>query len=62
MVVDGQHQIYSDVKILNERGVMTRLVTVERRILTGSLHTVPEVHRLFTRHKLEWMSWVSWYL
>lgn len=35
---------------------MTRLVTVERRILTGSLHTVPEVHRLFTRHKLEWMA------
>ena len=29
---------------------------VERRVLKGSLHTVPEVQNLFTCHKLEWMA------
>lgn len=54
--VDGQYQVYRDVKVLNDKGVMTRLVTVERKVLTGSLHTVPNVHGLFTHHRLEWMA------
>lgn len=35
---------------------MKWLVTVELRVLTGSLDTVPEVHELFNLHKFEWMS------
>lgn len=54
--VDGQYLVYRDTKVLNEKGMMTRLVTVEQRLLTGSLHTVPDVHRLFTHHKLDWMA------
>lgn len=40
--------------MLNNKMVMTRLVTIERRVLAGSLFTVPAVHRLFTHHKFEW--------
>ena len=36
--------------------VITQLVTVEQRVLTGSLHTVPNVHRFYTVHQLEWMA------
>ena len=50
--VNGLYQIYGDAKMLNKNMVMTRLVTVERQVLTGSLHTVPEVHSFFTRHRL----------
>ena len=32
---------------------MTRTLTVERRFLTGSLPTLPVVHDLLTRHRLE---------
>uniref|UniRef100_M1DWG7 Integrase core domain containing protein n=1 Tax=Solanum tuberosum TaxID=4113 RepID=M1DWG7_SOLTU len=35
---------------------MARLITEEHRVLTRSLHTVPEIHRLFQRHKCEWMA------
>ena len=35
---------------------MTRLKTVEWRVLTGSLYTVHAVHDLFTRHRLELMA------
>ena len=35
---------------------MIRILTIERRVLTWSLHTVPNVHDLFTRHQLEWMA------
>ncbi|KAG5594533.1 hypothetical protein H5410_035765 [Solanum commersonii] len=28
----------------------------ERRVLTGSLHTVPNIHRLFKLHKYDWMA------
>ena len=41
--------------MLNYKMVMTRFLTVERSVLTGSLHTIPEVHILFTCHRLEWM-------
>ena len=36
--------------------VITRLVIVERRVLKGSLHTIPDVHNLFTFHRLELMA------
>ncbi|KAG5596525.1 hypothetical protein H5410_037757, partial [Solanum commersonii] len=41
--VEGQWQIYRDAKM-------------ERRVLTGSLHTVPDIHRLFNLHKCDWMA------
>ena len=52
--VDGQYQVYSDAKFLNDKGVMTRTLTLERRVLTGSLPSMPEIHNIFTRHRLEW--------
>ena len=52
--VDGQFQVYSDGMFLTDKGVMTRTLTLERRVLTGSLPTMPEIHNLFTRHRLEW--------
>lgn len=55
MVPDGQYQVYRDAKVLNYKGVMTKSFTVERRVLIGSQNAVPEVHGLFTRHRLEWM-------
>ena len=33
---------------------MTQTLTLERRFLTGSLPTMPEIHNLFTRYRLEW--------
>ena len=47
--VDGQYQVYSDAKFLNDKGVMTQTLTLERQVLTGSLPTMPEIHNLFTR-------------
>ena len=52
--VDGQYQVYLDAKFLNEKGFMTRTLTLEWRVLTRSLPTMPEIHNLFTRHRLEW--------
>ena len=52
--VDGQFQVYSDAKFLTDKGVMTRTVTLERLVLIGSVPTMPEIHNLFTRHRLEW--------
>ena len=52
--VDGKFQVFYDAKFLNDKGVMTRTLTLERRVLTGSLLTMPEIHNLFTRHRLEW--------
>ena len=42
--------------MLNDKMMMTRLVIVERRVLKGSLHTIPDVHNLFTFHRLELMA------
>nr|XP_010327351.2 uncharacterized protein LOC104649583 [Solanum lycopersicum] len=39
--VDGQYQFYSDAKFLNEKEVMTRTLTLDSRVLTGSLLTMP---------------------
>ena len=52
--VDALYQVYSDAKFLNENGVMTRTLTLEMRVLTGSLPTMPAIHNLFTGHRLEW--------
>ena len=52
--VDGQYQVYSDAKFLNDKGVMTPTLTLEWRVLTGSLPMMREIHNLFTRHRLEW--------
>uniref|UniRef100_M1DLI6 Integrase core domain containing protein n=1 Tax=Solanum tuberosum TaxID=4113 RepID=M1DLI6_SOLTU len=35
---------------------MARPITEERRVLMRSLHTIPEIHRLFKLHKCEWMA------
>uniref|UniRef100_M1DNE5 Integrase core domain containing protein n=1 Tax=Solanum tuberosum TaxID=4113 RepID=M1DNE5_SOLTU len=35
---------------------MARLITEERRVLTESLHTVPNIYRLFNLHKCDWMA------
>uniref|UniRef100_M1DJL9 Integrase core domain containing protein n=1 Tax=Solanum tuberosum TaxID=4113 RepID=M1DJL9_SOLTU len=35
---------------------MARIITEERRVLTGSLHTIPDIHRLFNFHKCDWMA------
>ncbi|KAG5599411.1 hypothetical protein H5410_030781 [Solanum commersonii] len=42
--------------MVNDKQKMARLITEERRVLTGSLHTVPDIHRLFTLHKYDWMA------
>uniref|UniRef100_M1DZG9 Integrase core domain containing protein n=1 Tax=Solanum tuberosum TaxID=4113 RepID=M1DZG9_SOLTU len=54
--VEGQWQIYRDAKMINDKQKMARTITEERRVLTGSLHTVPEIHRLFNLHKCDWMA------
>ena len=45
-----------DSKLLNDKGVMTRTLIVERRVLIGSLHMFPAIHDFFTRYQLEWMA------
>ena len=39
--------------MLHYKRVMTRPVTVEWRLITGILHTVPDGNGLFTRHRIE---------
>uniref|UniRef100_M1DPU4 Integrase core domain containing protein n=1 Tax=Solanum tuberosum TaxID=4113 RepID=M1DPU4_SOLTU len=56
--VEGQWQIYRDAKMINNK--QNRLITEERRVLTGSLHAVPNIHRLFNLHKYgERAEWVA---
>ena len=38
----------------NDKGVMTRAMKLEWRVLTGSLPTMSTINELFTRHRLEW--------
>ncbi|KAG5609658.1 hypothetical protein H5410_020939, partial [Solanum commersonii] len=54
--VEGQWQIYRDAKMKNDKEKMARLITEERRILTGSSHTVPDIHWLFNLPKCDWMA------
>lgn len=42
--------------LLNENGVMTRLLSEENEVLIGSLPTVPKVNRLFEYLKCGWMA------
>lgn len=42
--------------LLNDKTVMTRSVTIEWRVLTGSFHTISYVHNLFTLHRPEGMT------
>lgn len=49
--VKVQYLVYRDSNMLNEKGVITRLVTMENLVITGSLHTFPEVHKLFNLHR-----------
>uniref|UniRef100_M1DHR8 Integrase core domain containing protein n=1 Tax=Solanum tuberosum TaxID=4113 RepID=M1DHR8_SOLTU len=53
---EGQWQIYRDAKMKNDKEKMARLITEEHRVLTRSLHTVPDIHRLFKIHKCDWMA------
>ena len=54
--VEGKHLIYRDAKLLNDKGVMLQTLTIERWVLTWSLHTVPAIHDLFTPNQFDWMS------
>ncbi|KAG5594111.1 hypothetical protein H5410_035343 [Solanum commersonii] len=54
--VEGQWQIYRDAKMINNTQKMARLITVERRVLTGSLHVVLDILRLFNLHKCDWIA------
>lgn len=45
--------MYRDAKCLNDKRVMTWTLTVEQRTLIESFHTVPDVHALFTRHRIK---------
>ena len=51
--VEGKFQVYSKAKLPNDKGFITRTLTLERRVLTGSLPTMPVIHTLFTRHRLD---------
>ena len=49
-----QFQVYTDAKLTNDKGVMTRILTLMRRVLMGCLPTMSEIHAPFTRNWLEW--------
>uniref|UniRef100_M1DW90 Integrase core domain containing protein n=1 Tax=Solanum tuberosum TaxID=4113 RepID=M1DW90_SOLTU len=55
--VEGQWKIYWDAKMLNNKEKMARLITEECKVLTRSLHTIPDMHWLFQKHKCDWMAW-----
>lgn len=42
--------------MLTEKERIARLVSEERRILTSSLHTAPDIQKLFQRYRCEWMA------
>lgn len=48
--------MYQDVKMLNEKGVMTLLVIVECRVIMGSFPMVPKVNKMFNLHELNLMA------
>ena len=35
---------------------MIRTLTLEGRVLTVSLPAMPEIHNLFTKHRVEWIA------
>ncbi|KAH0633261.1 hypothetical protein KY284_036047 [Solanum tuberosum] len=54
--IKGQWKIYRDAKMLNDKDIIIRLITEERRVLMKSLHAIPDIHRLFEKHKCDWMA------
>ena len=40
--------------IQNDKGIITQTLTLEWRVLRGSLPTMSSIHMLFTTHRLEW--------
>uniref|UniRef100_M1DI46 Integrase core domain containing protein n=1 Tax=Solanum tuberosum TaxID=4113 RepID=M1DI46_SOLTU len=54
--VEGQWKIYQDAKMLNEKEKMARLITEEHIVLTGTLHTILDIHRLFQLRRCDWMA------
>ncbi|KAG5585447.1 hypothetical protein H5410_045881 [Solanum commersonii] len=54
--VEGQWQIYRDANMRNNKGKKAQLITEERRVLMGSLHTVLDIHQIFNLHKCDWMA------
>ncbi|KAG5610278.1 hypothetical protein H5410_021559 [Solanum commersonii] len=40
----------------NDKEKMAQLITEERRVLTGSLHTILDIHQLFNLYKCDWMA------
>ena len=52
--VGRNYQVNSTAKFPNDKGIVTRTLTLERWVFTESLPTMPNIHNLFTRHRLEW--------
>lgn len=51
--LECQNKVYRDVRFLNDKGVITRTLRVERRVLTGSIPMMLDIHDLFTRPQLD---------
>lgn len=49
-------QVYMDAQMQTNMWVMTQLVIVERRVLTRSLHKVPEVYKQFILQRFDCFS------
>uniref|UniRef100_M1DJC8 Integrase core domain containing protein n=1 Tax=Solanum tuberosum TaxID=4113 RepID=M1DJC8_SOLTU len=45
--VNGQWQLYKDARMITTKNMMARIVTEERMVVTGGLHTMSNIHRLF---------------
>ncbi|KAG5594814.1 hypothetical protein H5410_036046 [Solanum commersonii] len=43
-------------RMIKQPRLMRQLARKERKVLTGSLHTVPDFHWLFNLHKCDWMA------
>ncbi|KAG5580963.1 hypothetical protein H5410_051590 [Solanum commersonii] len=42
--------------MINDKEKMTQIITEECRVLTWSLHTVPNIYHLFNLHKCDWIA------
>uniref|UniRef100_M1DVK8 Integrase core domain containing protein n=1 Tax=Solanum tuberosum TaxID=4113 RepID=M1DVK8_SOLTU len=54
--VEGQWKIYLDARMQNQKEKAARLIIEERRVLTGILHTILDIHQIFYLHKCDWMA------
>lgn len=41
---------------MNAKEKMVHTITEERKVVTESLHMVPNIHRLYQRYKYQWMA------